>query len=133
MKEGWFRVAQKAALIENNKYLILKRSPSSKNKPNTWDFPGGKLEQGEDLVEGFQREVKEETGLLIRPVKPLFTFHSPSQDKERVFIVYLCESEGGTITLSNEHSEFRWATKEEILKLKISAWLRAFLTSNHSI
>jgi hypothetical protein len=39
----------------------------------------------------------------------------------------MCEKISGKIKLSHEHTEFRWATKEEILTLKTENYLRAFL------
>jgi 8-oxo-dGTP diphosphatase len=69
-----FIVPQKAAIKDGNKYLILKRSPTSQTYPDCWDFPGGKMEKGEDVAKGLEREVKEETGLKIKVIKPVFTF-----------------------------------------------------------
>ena len=47
-----------------DKLLILKRSATSK-EPHTWTVPSGKIESGESLLEGAQRELFEETGIVI--------------------------------------------------------------------
>ena len=127
MNKETFVVPQKAIIKEGDKYLILKRSPTASTYPNCWDFPGGRLEAGEDPIEGLKREVKEETGLKIEVNNPIFVFRESLNDHENVFIVYSCGKVSGEIKLSHEHTEFKWATKEEILRLDIENYLRAFL------
>ena len=77
-----------------------------------------------------EREVVEETNLKVNVIKPIFTFHEIIKGRNIFFIVYLCEKVSGEVKLSFEHTEYRWATKEEILKLDIENYLRAFL-ENH--
>ena len=48
-----------AIIVENNKVLIAKRKPTAKI-PNLWEFPGGKLEEGETPEQCLQRELQEE-------------------------------------------------------------------------
>jgi len=130
MDKYFFTVPQKAVLMKGDKYLILKRSPTAHTYPNHWDFPGGRLESGEDAKKGLEREVFEETGLKIRPGRPEFTFHEMLNGHPVVFIIYRCQRISGEIRLSQEHTEFRWATREEILKLETENYLRAFLETD---
>jgi mutator protein MutT len=127
MKQDYFVVPQKAVIMDGNKYLILKRSKEAVTYPNHWDFPGGRLEKGENTSEALEREVMEETTLKVKAIKPLFTFHEILNERKLVFIVYLCEKISGEVKLSHEHTEYRWATREEILKLDIENYLRAYL------
>lgn len=61
-----FALSLKVVVRDNvGRCLLLKRSPSSKGNPGKWDFPGGKLEPGEDFDAGLLREVAEETGIVI--------------------------------------------------------------------
>ena len=122
-----FIVPQKAAIMEGDKYLILKRSPDTPSYPNCWDFPGGRLEKGEDVLRSLEREVLEETGLRIKATKPVFIFHEILNGKSLVFIIYLCEKISGKINISHEHTEYKWAKRDEILKLDTENYLRAFL------
>ena len=50
-----------AAIIdnENNEILCALRSPDM-SQPNMWEFPGGKVEEGESLQAAIEREIKEE-------------------------------------------------------------------------
>lgn len=58
---------------ENNQILLGKRH-SKGPYPNIWEFPGGKLEQGETLEECLQREWQEELNLSITIDSKLITF-----------------------------------------------------------
>ncbi len=54
-----------AAFIEkNNKFLLVRRPPGKKNE-GLWEFPGGKVEEGETLEEALKRELKEELGIEV--------------------------------------------------------------------
>ena len=46
-----------------NEFLMLRRSAGDNFLPDYWELPGGRMEMGEDLVIGLQREVKEESDL----------------------------------------------------------------------
>ncbi|MCQ6275554.1 (deoxy)nucleoside triphosphate pyrophosphohydrolase [Bacillus sp. V3B] len=48
-----------AVIIENGKILCAQRGPS-KSLPLKWEFPGGKIEEGESPQEALKREINEE-------------------------------------------------------------------------
>jgi len=126
----YFVAAQKAVIKDGNKYLILKRYSKTHVYPEHWDFPGGRLEIGEDVISGLEREVMEETGLKVKVIRPLFTFHEVVNERPVFYVVYSCERVSGEFRLSHEHTEHRWATKGEIHRLeKVENFLKAFLRS----
>ncbi|MEC0239913.1 NUDIX hydrolase [Paenibacillus dokdonensis] len=55
-----------SALIENNEGEVL--LVKTHWRSDTWEFPGGNVEEGESLDVAITREVLEETGILIRPI-----------------------------------------------------------------
>ena len=106
-KQVDFRIAVKAFIIKNNKILLLKRVSNEIQKPNIWEIPGGRLEPGEDPILGLMREVREETGLYIKPLQPLSIRHFERADKQKItMIVFSSEITGGHLSLSEEHSEY---------------------------
>jgi 8-oxo-dGTP diphosphatase len=120
-----FRVVQKAIIRLDDTYLILKRSPNSKSYPLHWDFAGGKLEHGENFENALIREVKEETNLDIVLEESIFIYVESKVENSYV-ILFNCEKRDGEIKLSDEHTEYKWVTKEEAQKLKLEPFLKDF-------
>ncbi len=52
-------------LLDQNKFLFVKRSKSKKTLPGIWAFPSGTVEDGEEIYETAKREAKEELGVEI--------------------------------------------------------------------
>lgn len=123
----FFTIPQKAEIRKGNRFLVVRRGPTAHTNPNCWDFPGGRLENGETPEEGLKREVKEETNLTIKVLKPSFVFAEQFKDHCALFVVYECKLISGRLKLSWEHTEARWATKEEILGLDTEKFLREYL------
>ncbi|MFC7373477.1 (deoxy)nucleoside triphosphate pyrophosphohydrolase [Fictibacillus iocasae] len=106
-----------AAIIENENEEILcaLRSPQML-LPNMWEFPGGKVESGEDLNTALKREIEEELGCSIETYK-LFNDHTHEYD---TFIINLlcikCKIINGTPEPS-EHSKLIWMKRENLASL----------------
>ena len=66
-----FHITVKAIVIYHQKILILKRVRPSSDGLGYWELPGGGLEYGETPHEALIRELKEETGLDIKIIKPV--------------------------------------------------------------
>ena len=107
-----FRVGVRSLIIYNRKLLLLKRSKSDKEY---WEFPGGHLDFGEDLHTVLRREIKEETGLDdIRIEKLLYAITFVGSETQHFGLMYLSYANSDKVILSDEHTDFIWATKEEI-------------------
>ena len=97
---------------QNNKVLCCKRKDFGECG-NKWEFPGGKVELGENKEEALIREIKEELD-CVAVVKELITIVNHEYNSYFVNLsVYYCEIEGTPKLL--EHAEFKWC---EIDKLK---------------
>lgn len=134
-KNETFLISTRAFIRDKDKILILKvpdfREGDFVGEWNDkWSTPGGLLEMHEDLKDSLIREIKEETGLDIK-IKKLFglgeMFHKGFVFKDKrklnirvIELGFLCDYIGGAVTLSEEHSEFKWATKNELAELQFS-------------
>lgn len=105
-----FEIAQRAVLYDRSskKFLLMKYKEDT-----TWSLPGGRVNNGENPLEALEREINEELGEIDYEVIKTIDAHS-SDDTFR--IGYLVFYKDGEITLSDEHEEFSWLTKEEIEK-----------------
>tara|TARA_B100001758_G_C18306316_1_gene555241 strand:+ start:612 stop:1025 length:414 start_codon:yes stop_codon:yes gene_type:complete len=54
-----------AVLIKNSNIIMCRRSPSLKNFPNLFEFPGGKIEKNETKKEALKRELREELNINV--------------------------------------------------------------------
>lgn len=117
-------VVQKAIVLnEAGHMLVLRRSGTDVRRPHQCDLPGGELEANEDLLEGMRREIKEETGLTVRDVRPIYSFseiktwHNDGEDftSNIVRIIYVAKAESTDVVLSYEHEEHFWLPIEEAI------------------
>ena len=121
-------IVQKAAIKAGNKYLILFRSKKEEIKPDCWDFPGGRLREGEDAEAGLIRQVYEETSLKIKANKRQANYPIDINNLPYYFVVYDASIiSGDDVILSSEHTEFRWAALEELRELKLNTFLKYYI------
>ena len=109
----------KAVIQKNKKFFILKRASHSKSYPNLWDFAGGKHDYGETPEESVIRETKEETDFNINPGPETKTIHYQDKQFDLLFHYFVPGIISGKIKISNDHSEYKWATKKEIILLEL--------------
>lgn len=57
-------------LIQTDGRFLLTSRPQGKVYEGYWEFPGGKFEQGETVVQALQRELHEELGIMIADIQP---------------------------------------------------------------
>ena len=105
-----------AAIIENNKFLVMRRSPGQKH-PGLWEFPGGKCEQGESIPECLHREIFEELSLDVDVTDFIGIWLSKLDERDIRIHVHYCNPISSTINLS-VHDKMLWCDTREDL-----AWL----------
>ena len=87
------------------------------NLPLKWEFPGGKVEEDENLETCLRREIKEELGVEIKVNERLpFNIHSYSDDNLINLIPFRCSLQTFEIDLK-EHQKIEWLLLPELDKL----------------
>ena len=104
-----------AIILFHNKILVTQRSEKMK-LPLKWEFPGGKLEEGENVFECIKREIKEEINIEIEVVKQLSSSIHNYGTFTINLIPFLSEYVSGEIILS-EHKDYKLLDKLELLYL----------------
>lgn len=111
---------------KNNKVLVQNRIKSWKGI----SFPGGKVDDGESIVESTIREVKEETGLIVSELEPCGIMHWYNDETgERYFVFnYRTEVFEGELLEETKEGKVFWVDKDELPKLNLSEGLRERLS-----
>lgn len=106
-----------SAIIRNyeNKYLILKRSSSLRLAPGIWEFLSGTPENGETSERAILREVQEEIAVQCSIQERLPVFEISDTEGHWIVTPYVVAITSENISISEEHSEYRWVSLEEIL------------------
>ena len=115
--ERKFRVSSGAIIIRNDEILLV-RTLNSEGK----DFllaPGGGVESDGDINQACIREVREETGIEVRPDKILFIEDLVWQNKRVVKVWFLCNVTGGELArtqgaIGEGLVEARWFRKDQL-------------------
>ncbi len=68
--------------------VLIARRPDHLHQGGKWEFPGGKVESGEPVLEALQREMTEELGVTARRFLPLIRIHYAYTDKDVLLDVW---------------------------------------------
>ncbi|MDQ0271424.1 NUDIX hydrolase [Cytobacillus purgationiresistens] len=107
------------SIFKDEEVLIIKE-----NKPtaiNKWNFPSGRMEYGEDILEAARREVKEETGLDVKLTSStgVYNFYS-STNNQVILFHFIAEQSGGSIKLEeDEIVECKWVKPGDLLNYEL--------------
>jgi len=106
--------------------LIIKRSANDKHDAGLWEVPGGKLDEGQDISHALEREIFEETGLLVTPILRTGYFESEIvadgayKGMPYVVIVGISRVDGGKVKISEEHDDYAWVELKDINNYELS-------------
>lgn len=103
-----------SALVRNRAgKVLLMRHPR-----RGWEFPGGQVEAGEDLIAALHREVKEETGITVRAGR-LVCINSNVKPEGRVptkvMFDFLATAVSGRLKTSDESPDVGWFDRTKVL------------------
>ncbi len=105
----------------DNKSKVFATARGHGEYKGKWEFPGGKIEEGETPQGALKREIKEELNVLIDVSELIDTIEYDYPDFHLSMNCYWCEIKSGTIELIEAESA-KWLTKEE---LYLVDWLPA--------
>ena len=106
-------------IINTENQILIARRASHQHQGDKWEFPGGKIEQGEDSQIALFRELKEELGISVSSAKFLFdiTHCYPAsahhRAKQLVLHIYQVDRWRGEVS-GNEGQIIRWIDKQDL-------------------
>lgn len=98
------------ALITNDNGDVL----MIMNPERGWEVPGGQVEQGEALLDGLQREILEESGVMAE-IGQLTTITARITDPHIVIFCFLGRYLDGVLRPSPESTEVEWVARDRAL------------------
>jgi 8-oxo-dGTP diphosphatase len=110
------------AIIEREGLVLIAQRPPHKLMPLKWEFPGGKVELGEEPVAAIIREIREELGCEITVTRALTPFVHDYRTVVITMIPFVCAlAPGSTAPHAHEHVAIAWATPAELRGYDLAA------------
>lgn len=108
----------------NNEYLIAQRAEHSLHA-GKWEFPGGKVEQSESVIQALNRELSEELAIIVLESSPLLKLDFDYPQRRVCLDVWMVDRYEGRVS-SNEGQRLNWVDLEQIEEIGL-------LEANHLI
>jgi 8-oxo-dGTP diphosphatase len=118
------RAAVGAIVFKKDRVLLVRRGkPPAEDQ---WAIPGGSIELGETLQEAAEREIWEETGIVIRAGDPIYSFDSVIPDDSGrirfhyVIVDLMAEYVSGELKAGDDARDARWVSPRQAESLNIN-------------
>lgn len=105
-----------AVIVRDGKYLVCQR-PLHKRHGGLWEFPGGKIEDGESLLEAAQRELAEELQVEVLAVGDVYYRR---RDPGSCFVIEFVETVVGGEPQPVEHTAVCWASAGDLADMSLA-------------
>ncbi len=102
-----------AAVIDAKGRVLIAQRPAGTHLAGGWEFPGGKLEPGEQRLMGLARELREELGITIATPRPLIRVRHAYPSREVLLDIWVVKSYGGE-PRGLDGQALRWCTLDEL-------------------
>lgn len=104
-----------ASVIYKDDCVLVAKRPRHKRHGGLWEFPGGKVLEGESVLDAVSRELLEELGVATVSVSDVLF---AKQDAE--FLIQFVETEIEGVPECIEHAEIRWVQPDDLGKMKLA-------------
>ena len=110
-----------AIIFSENKVLCVQRNHNKYDYISLkYEFPGGKIEEGESQEQALKREIMEELNMDIDIIRSFLTVYHKYPDFHLTMHSYICLCKETTLIL-REHVDFKWLTIDKLQTLNWAA------------
>lgn len=114
-----------SCFVERDGYFLLLQRQNSTSEPNKWGPPAGKVHAGEEFLQAIQRELMEETGLVISGTQLLFLDETFVRHSDYGFdfvyreYLYTPQQKPSIVLNPCEHQKYRRVRPEQALAMNL--------------
>jgi len=125
------RTAVGAVVFKDRAVLLVQRGKAP--ALGMWAIPGGSVQLGETLQAAAEREILEETGIVVRASEPVFVFDVIQPDEygrvkyHYVIVDLAAEYVAGDLFPGDDAADARWVREEDLARLHINPATRRLL------
>lgn len=111
-----------AALVDRERRVLIAQRPEGKSMAGLWEFPGGKVEDGETPEYALMRELEEELRIETRPCcfSPIAFASHTYDDFHLLMPLFVCRVWRG-IVQPHEHQNLKWVRPQDMLDYPMPA------------
>lgn len=102
-----------AIIVNDENQVLISQRPEHVHLGGYWEFPGGKVEQNENIEEALFREIKEELSIEVLKSRPLIKVTHHYDDKSVLLDVWKVNDYSGDIK-GNEGQKIDWKTLQQL-------------------
>jgi len=102
-----------AAVIDATGRVLIAQRPAGTHLAGGWEFPGGKLEPGEERLAGLARELREELGITVATPRPLIRVRHIYPSREVLLDMWVVTRYSGE-PRGLDGQALRWCTQDEL-------------------
>lgn len=108
-----------AAVIDAAGRVLIAQRPEGKHMAGGWEFPGGKLEPGEERLAGLARELREELGIsIVGTPRPLIRVRHAYPSREVLLDIWVVKRYSGEAR-GMDGQALRWCTQDQLEKAQL--------------
>ncbi|MBI3695439.1 MAG: (deoxy)nucleoside triphosphate pyrophosphohydrolase [Acidobacteria bacterium] len=106
-----------AAVIERDGWLLVCRRRADQSHPLKWEFPGGKVEPGEDPVVALGRELQEELGITAEGVEEITRFPYQYPGRPPILLIFFRVSSYSGVAENRIFDQIQWVAPQQLPQL----------------
>ena len=115
-----------AIIKDNSNRIMLVQIAPPFTQSHKWNFPGGVIENDEDIISGLVREVVEETNIKCAVNEKIDSFMTPN-DQDEINIYDAAYVSGEISVQENEIIQAKWCTIKQALELPLAFNIRDYI------